>query len=565
MKLHLKPFRFLPDRPVQFLQRRTSKRNAQLLLNLLLGLASIVVIFTVLFQLVMKWEDRSFSLISGLYWTLSTMTLLGFGDIVFVSDLGKIFSLIVLFTGITFLLILLPFTFVQLFQSSARAPRELARRTKNHVIITHQGVVTVALLNKLHNFNIPYVLVEPDLVQALDLLDHGYKVVLGNLDDPKTYKNVHAEKAALVATTSTDATNTSVTYAVRSVSDNVPIISTAQSSSAANILKIAGCNQVLALDETLGNSLARRVIGGDAMAHIIGKIDDILIAEATAMGTPIVGKTLSEIRLPDLVGATVVGIWHKGQYENAQPNTQITAQTALVLAGSKEQIELYNEMFCIYNTVSKPVLIIGGGNVGITMGKALAQRDVDFRIIEKSLVRIPHKENYIHGNAMNILTLQQAGIKEAPAVAITTHDDHINLYLTTLCRDLNPTIQILARATNERTIPLLHKAGCDFVMSYASIGANSIFNFLQGGNILMVTEGVDVFKVKLPKSLSGKKIAQTTIRRDCGCSIIGVAQNGQMDINPPSSKKLIDGSDIVLIGTVESEVKFLKKFTPSNS
>ncbi len=550
----------MPERPVQFLQRRTSRRNAQLLLNLLLGLITIVVIFTVLFQLTMLWEGRSYSYITGLYWTLSTMTLLGFGDIVFVSDLGKIYSLVVLFTGITFLLVLLPFAFVQLFQSSARAPRELAKGTRDHVIITHRGAVTNTLLSILQNYKMPYVLVEPDLAEALDLLDHGFKVVHGNLDDPETFKKVHASDAALVAATSTDATNTSITYAVRTISDKVPVVATAHSSGAAQILKIAGCNQVLALDEILGNSLARRVIGGDAMAHIIGEIDDIFIAEATAMGTPIVGKTLSEIRLPDLVGATVVGVWQKGEYQNARADTKITTQTALVIAGSREQIDLYNQMFCIYNAVSKPVLIIGGGNVGTTMGRALAQRKVDYKIIEKSLIRLQQNDSYIHGNAMNTEVLDLAGIKDAPAVAITTHDDNINLYLTTLCRHLNPDMQIIARATNERTIQLLHKAGCDFVMSYASIGANSIFNFLQNGNILMVTEGVDVFKVKLPKSLKGKKIAETTIRKDCGCSIIGVAQDGTMAINPAPSLKLEEGSDIVLIGTVASEAKFLKDY-----
>ena len=119
---------------------------------------------------------------------------------------------------------------------------------QNHIVLTHRGAVTNTLLLKLQNFKIRYVLIEPDLTKALDLLDHGVKVVLGKLDDPETYKNVSVENAALVATTSSDAVNTIVTYAVRSVSEKVPIISTAQSSGASNILKIAGCNQVFALD-----------------------------------------------------------------------------------------------------------------------------------------------------------------------------------------------------------------------------------------------------------------------------------------------------------------------------
>jgi hypothetical protein len=38
------------------------------------------------------------------------------------------------------------------------------------------------------------------------------------------------------------------------------------------ILERAGCTYVLALDEMMGQSLARRIIAGDAMAHIIGQM-----------------------------------------------------------------------------------------------------------------------------------------------------------------------------------------------------------------------------------------------------------------------------------------------------
>ncbi len=43
------------------------------------------------------------------------MSTLGFGDITFHSDLGRLFSIVVLFSGIVFLLVMLPFTFIQFF------------------------------------------------------------------------------------------------------------------------------------------------------------------------------------------------------------------------------------------------------------------------------------------------------------------------------------------------------------------------------------------------------------------------------------------------------------------
>jgi hypothetical protein len=45
-------------------------------------------------------EGRYHSWITGLYWTLPVMTTLGFGDITFASDIGRLFSIIVLLSGI---------------------------------------------------------------------------------------------------------------------------------------------------------------------------------------------------------------------------------------------------------------------------------------------------------------------------------------------------------------------------------------------------------------------------------------------------------------------------------
>ena len=43
------------------------------------------------------------------------MTTLGFGDITFTSDIGRLFSIVVLLSGVVFLLVMLPFLFIRLF------------------------------------------------------------------------------------------------------------------------------------------------------------------------------------------------------------------------------------------------------------------------------------------------------------------------------------------------------------------------------------------------------------------------------------------------------------------
>jgi Trk K+ transport system NAD-binding subunit len=157
----------------------------------------------------------------------------------------------------------------------------------------------------------------------------------------------------------------------------------------------------------------------------------------------------------------------------------------------------------------------------------MKERELDFRIIEKAKALVVDDKQYIHGDATDPQVLKQAGFFEAPAVAITSHSDPINIYLTTYCRRLRKDIQIISRATLDRNIRTLHTAGCDFVISHASLGANSIFNLSR-----------------------------------CGCNVVGICADGKMMINPYHDIILPADGEMILIGSVESEEKFFRLYKP---
>jgi voltage-gated potassium channel len=230
-----------------------------------------------------------------------------------------------------------------------------------------------------------------------------------------------------------------------------------------------------------------------------------------------------------------------------------------VLAGSLSQLQKYDAQFGIYNVSDQPVIILGGGRVGRATGRALQQRKVDYCIVEQLADRIREPHPYIIGNAAEREVLESAGIMQAPTVVITTHDDDVNIYLTIYCRRLRPDIQIISRATLEKNIPTLHRAGADFVMSYASMGANAIFNLLERSDVLMVTEGLNVFKVALPPTLAGKTIYETAIRHITGCTVIALQEAEGLYINPDPAIPLAADAEMILIGTAEGERQFLQR------
>ncbi|HVM10263.1 MAG TPA: NAD-binding protein [Acidimicrobiales bacterium] len=148
---------------------------------------------------------------------------------------------------------------------------------------------------------------------------------------------------------------------------------------------------------------------------------------------------------------------------------------------------------------------------------------------------------------------------------VTTHDDDVNIYLTIYCRRLRHDIQIIARARLDRNVTTLHRAGADFVMSYASTGATAMWNVLTADNTLQLAEGLDVFRVELPPALVGKTLRTARIRENTGCTVVATAAGDHLAANPDPDAPLVAGSDLVLIGDEEAERRFLERYRPDTS
>ena len=95
------------------LTQTTGRRNQRIVIGFLLFTTVLVALFSIVFHQIMAYEGRDYSYITGVYWTLTVMSTLGFGDITFTSDIGKLFSIIVLVSGIILIMIVMPFTFIR--------------------------------------------------------------------------------------------------------------------------------------------------------------------------------------------------------------------------------------------------------------------------------------------------------------------------------------------------------------------------------------------------------------------------------------------------------------------
>ena len=539
----------------------------------LLALVALVVLYGWVFHILMAREGQEHSWFTGIYWVLTVMSTLGYGDITFATDLGRAFSTLVLISGVVLLLLILPVLFIRfvytpwLDQQSyrrLRALRSVPADVSEHVIICANDPIALGLMERLQMAGIPAYVIESDPVAARQMHEEGHPVITGEIDATGTYAAARVEQARLLLANASDTVNSNIILTVRECTSTVPILAIAESEDSVDILELSGASHVLPLKRRLGEHLARRVSAGSARANVIGKLDDVVLAEFPVHQTPFQGRRIRETKLREVLGVTIVGAWERGALRRVGPDFLLEPASMAIVMGTPAQIRELDEALVIYDANPSPVIVIGGGKVGCAAARALKERGVRVHMVERdeSVSRrigdVP--DGLFVGDAADRVLLEEAGIEDAPSILLTTHDDAMNVYLTVYCRRLNPNVRILTRVTHNRNIEAIVRAGADFVLSYAALGVEAVSSAVEERELVMLGEGVGLFDIPLPEGLSGQTLADAEISERTGLNVIAVRENGRIRLQPFDAGTLGPGAALIALGTPEQRRAFSESF-----
>ncbi len=561
--------KLFPSRFTYLLEERETRRNLRGLSVFLLLLAASIGMFTLLFHVIMLTEGQSHSWLTGLYWTFSVMSTLGFGDITFQSDLGRAFTIIVLVYGLVVLLIVAPFTFIRSFYAPwleatlrARAPRAVPEDFTDHVVICDYGPLARSLISRLVEVGISYVVIQQDPAEAAHLHADGISVVFGSRNDPATFRAVRVSQARLVFANLSDVENTNITLTVREISADVPVVALAESVDSVDIIALSGATHVLPLKQRLGEQLASRVTDGTRSVQRIGALGELIIAEFPIHGSAFVGKTIRESNLREITGVNVVGVWEKGRLYPAGPDTLLSDHSVPVVAGTENQITALDALFVIYQTGDASVLVIGGGSVGKAVASALSARGSTVTILERDpalkerLERVA--DRVVIGDAAHLETVKIAGIDKVKSVVLTTHDDATNAFLAVYFRNLSHTAHIISRVCDEWNLDSIHRAGADFALSHGSVVVQTIMAMVRKRELIVIGEGIELFIEKTPQVLYGKTLGESGVRKRTGLNVVAIQKQDELLANPQPDTVLSEGTELIMLGTLEQRFAFLK-------
>ena len=197
-------------------------------------------------------------------------------------------------------------------------------------------------------------------------------------------------------------------------------------------------------------------------------------------------------------------------------------------------------------------------------------------VVEKDKEMISELENEnvlnIQGDATLDETLLIAGIKTAANLITALPSDADNLFVVLTANQLNNKCKIISRASNESSYSKLKIAGASNVIMPDKLGGDHMASLVATPDVIefvdrLTIEGEATANLEeiavddLPKKYINKTILDLDLRRETGCTVIGV-RNLDRDyiINPEAETKLIKGSSLIVLGRPEQIVKLRELF-----
>jgi Trk K+ transport system NAD-binding subunit len=221
------------------------------------------------------------------------------------------------------------------------------------------------------------------------------------------------------------------------------------------------------------------------------------------------------------------------------------------------------------NKMADHVIICGYGRIGQMLADELRAGGSDFVIVELNEARCAEAAAQGHvawrGDATDEDVLAAVGVQRARALATVVPNDAANVFITLSARNLNKTLEIIARGEAPSTKNKLLQAGANSVVEPTHIGAERIAQLILFPRISMFTDGsermrmlatglrtmgleLEVMAVAPDSPLAGETI--DAIEHEAIGSLFVVAVNrkdGETLTRPDPSTRIEAGDGVVII------------------
>ena len=217
-------------------------------------------------------------------------------------------------------------------------------------------------------------------------------------------------------------------------------------------------------------------------------------------------------------------------------------------------------------------IVCGLGRMGRGVCEYLARRDRPFVVIDRDEDRLEDVCTecgwaWVAGDAADDAVLKEAGVERAASLVTCLPTDAENVYVVLSARGLSADLQIVARATVDRAVGKLERAGADRVVSPLASGAVKMARFMLNPHVEDFLEIADDresdleladVQIASDSPLCGQMLKETDLSKR-GLMVIGIRRRGGDRLMPPPGDARIQAGDCLFAFGKSSAINELTK------
>lgn len=276
---------------------------------------------------------------------------------------------------------------------------------------------------------------------------------------------------------------------------------------------------------------------------------------------PVAGTKLVDLeKKTDNKNILVVAIIRNEKLIIPSGEDQLLAGDLIYFVSEEKELKEALKIFGKRAEPFKKVLLVGGGNLGLKLAKALEGYSIHAKLIEKDhnrcnkLAEVLDKVVVLQGDGSDQGLLQEENVQDMDVVATLTGDEETNI-LTSLLAKRMGAHKTVTRINKLSYFPLVSAIGLDHIVSSRLAAVNSILQYVRRGKVLsaMALKGEEAEALEAvaleTSDIVGKPLEQIPFPK--GALVVAIIRGDEVII-PTGDSVILPQDRIIIFSTLQS-------------
>jgi trk system potassium uptake protein TrkA len=282
-----------------------------------------------------------------------------------------------------------------------------------------------------------------------------------------------------------------------------------------------------------------------------------LLGIALGEDCPVLDTPLRQLTdLFSTLRAIVVGVRRKGRLFAPDPGDQLFAGDQVYVFAHVADVNRTLEIFGKTSTKQERVVIVGGGNVGLAVARALEARTdrVRTKVIEKNRAQAERAADalertiVLNGDGMSAELLDEADVGRADAVLAVTDDDKTNILVAVRAKQAGCPMAI-SLVNDPTLVPLLAALDIDAYINPRATTVSSILRHIRHGRVRAIYSIGDAEAEMIEAQVLSTSPITGRFVRDIEFPegvLVGALMKGERVLKPTGDTRVEEGDVIAL-------------------